>query len=121
MDVVTDQFIVRWLIETWSGGFDWDSGNLGKLKKHHATKDGIEYLFTAPEAEAFLIGKIRPPAGETWSESRYLMFGMDIDDNPRAIIWTTRSDKIRPISCRIMRANERKTYESFKETRHVES
>jgi uncharacterized DUF497 family protein len=121
MDVVADQLIMHWLVETWSGELGWDDGNSPKLKKHNATEDGIDYLFTTPEAEAFLIGKIQPPAGEIWSEPRYLTFGVDINDKPRAVIWTTRRAKIRPISCRIMRANERKHYESLKETHHLES
>ena len=121
MNVVADQLILLWLMGTWSGYFDWDDGNLRKLTKHDATKDGIEYLFKAPEAEALLIGKIEPPAGEIWSEPRYLTLGNDIDDKPRAVVWTTRRNKIRPISCRIVRANERKTYESHKETRSLRS
>lgn len=121
MDVVADKLIVSWLVDSWSGEFDWDDGNVRKLKKHNATKDGVEYLFTVPEAEAFLIGKIQPPKGEIWSEQRYLTFGTDISDKPRAVIWTTRRTKIRPISCRIMRANERKLYESLKEAHHLES
>lgn len=121
MDVVADQLIVRWLVDSWAGEFDWDDGNLRKLRKHNATRDGIEYLFSAPEAEAFLIGKIQPPTGEIWSEARYLTFGADINDKPRAVVWTTRRNKIRPISCRVMRTNERKQYESLKETHHIES
>ena len=121
MDIVADQLIVRWLVDSWSGEFDWDDGNVRKLKKHNATQDGIEYLLTAPEAEAFLIGRIQSPEGETWAEPRYLTFGTDIDDKPRAVIWTSRRNKIRPISCRIMRTNERKLYESLKETHHLES
>ena len=121
MNVVADQIIIRWLVESWTGEFDWDDGNVRKLKKHHATKDGIQFLFAAPEAEAFLIGRIQPPPGEVWSEPRYLTFGQDLNDKPRAVIWTTRRNKIRPISCRVMRANERKLYESLKETHHIES
>ena len=113
--------IVRWLVDSWSGELDWDDGNVRKLKKHGATKDGIDYFFMAPEAEAFLIGRIQPPADEVWAELRYLTFGTDIDEKPRTVIWTTRRNKIRPISCRIMRAKERKLYEGLKETHHLES
>ena len=36
MKIVTDETILRWLLDTWAGGLDWDQGNLGKLAKHKA-------------------------------------------------------------------------------------
>jgi len=114
MKIVADETILRSLLDSWAGGLDWDQGNLGKLAKHKATPEDIDYLFIEPEAGAVLLGRIMPTGTGPWPEARYLTFGIDLSDKPRAVIWTTRSDKIRPISCRIMRRGERTLYESIK-------
>ena len=114
MKIVADETILRWLLDTWAGGLDWDQGNLGKLAKHKATREDIDYLFVEPEAAAVLLGRIMPTGIDPWPEARYLTFGLDLSDKPRAVIWTTRNDKIRPISCRMMRRGERTLYESIK-------
>lgn len=86
MRIVADDSIVRWLLDSWNGELDWDHGNLSKLKKHHATREDIDYLFTEVEAEAVLLGQIKPSEGDPWPEPRYLTFGMDLSDKPRAIV-----------------------------------
>jgi len=112
MEVVADPNVVEWLISKWDGTFDWDGGNLEKLKKHGATREGIEHLFTESIGNAILIGRV--VGEETWQESRYLTFGTDSKMKRRAIVWTIRENKIRPISCRMMRRKERKLYEKLK-------
>lgn len=114
MRIVADDSVIRWLLDSWSGELEWDQGNLVKLKKHHATRQDIGYLFTEIEADAVFVGRIVPQDADPWPEPRYLTFGLDMNDKPRAIVWTIRGDRIRPISCRIMRRGERKLYESIR-------
>ena len=112
MRIVADEDVVSGLVDMWGGELEWDEGNLQKLKKHQAAREDIDYLFTEPEAEAVFVGRIVPDADEPWR--RYLTFGLDLNDRLRAVVWTVRGVRIRPISCRIMQRGERKLYERIK-------
>ncbi len=59
----------------------------------------------------FLAGRIVEPAHE---EPRWLLLGETNTGRRLALIFTRRGRKLRPISCRQMRRNERKLYEEAK-------
>lgn len=85
--------------------FDWDEGNRGKNLKHGVPDPAIESLFEAP---AVFMGRIIEPAAGEW---RGLLLGTDSSDRPLALIFTIRENKLRPICCRPMRAQEKRKYE----------
>ena len=90
-----------------SDEFDWDSGNLTKHRKHQVKPDDVEALFHFPLVFA---GRITEPAHD---ESRWLVLGQNRHGRQLTLIFTRRGMKLRPISCRSMRKNERKLYEEI--------
>lgn len=109
MDIVADDLTADWLVNGWDQTLDWDDGNVGKLTRHGMTVAVVESVLDGNLAFG---GRIVPPAGSKWSEERFLIYGQAANGRDIAIIWTIRDNKIRPISCRRMRANERKNYQS---------
>jgi uncharacterized DUF497 family protein len=88
-----------------SASFDWDDGNRGKCRKHRVDDREIESLFAHPYLFA---GRIVEPAHD---ERRWLVLGEDDGGRRLALIFTRRNDRLRPISCRPMRKEERAVYE----------
>ena len=104
MKVATPQ-VIHWLLEVWSGEFDWDDQNLAKLQKHG---------FTQEEVESCFLGNI-VLAGESigdFGEPRLVSYGQLQDGRYMTVAWTPRQDAIRPISCRRSRDGEKKVYEN---------
>lgn len=108
MDVINDPKIALWLNEEWDQTLDWNEGNISKLAKHSATVTQIESVF---DGDFILGGKVKPPACAKWNEERFILYGRTEDGRHLTIIWTVRASKIRPITCRSMRKDERKIYE----------
>lgn len=115
MKLVADATAVFWLEEFIpdSENFDWDAGNVLKNLKHGLSSNDIESIFW--EYEYLFAGKIVEPANEEW---RGLILGETASGNHVALIFTQRDERLRPISCRSMRANERKLYEEKKHKKY---
>ncbi|MBI2058709.1 MAG: BrnT family toxin [Nitrospirae bacterium] len=99
----------RWLedLAGMPGEVDWDEGNRMKNLKHGVTSEEIESIF---RQEAYLFaGKIVDPTHAEW---RGLVLGQTDSGRRLALIFTRRENKLRPISCRPMRRNERRLYET---------
>jgi uncharacterized DUF497 family protein len=91
------------------GDFDWDAGNRTKNRKHGVESVDIESMF---HARTVFVGRIVQP---TYDEPRWLLLGQDPVGRQPALVFTRRGARLRPVSCRPMRANERRLYE---EARH---
>lgn len=108
MKLVEDSKAEKWLQTTWDGSLEWDKGNTEKLAKHEVTRGEIESLF---QSQTVFVGRIVPPATSNWAdEKRYLQLGKTPDERTFSVIWTIRETKIRPISCRRMRDDEKKKF-----------
>ena len=55
------------------------------------------------------------PNGPAHDEDRWLLLGQEPHGCRLALIFTRRGERLRPISCRPMRANERKVYETARQ------
>lgn len=88
--------------------FDWDEGNMHKNLKNGYTCKNVESIFR--QEKYVFAGKIIEPSHEEW---RGLILGMTDDARPVALIFTRRGEKLRPISCRSTRINERRLYEEI--------
>lgn len=107
MSYVPDEEMLLWLEQVWTGEFLWDENNLEKLKKHTVTQEEVESVFFG----SFLfMGKIFEPPGSNWNENRYAILGRSKTNRTFAVVWTLRDEKIRSITCRGMRKNEKKNY-----------
>ncbi len=107
MKLHPDPAAVAWL-EAVRGGtedFDWDEGNRTKHRKHAIEPEHVEALFLRPVVFA---GRIVEPAHD---EPRWLLLGQDSEGRRLALIFTRRGQRVRPVSCRPMRRNERAVYE----------
>jgi len=107
MRLVEDPDAASWLDELGgkAGDFEWDVGNRTKLKKHEVKQEDVESMFRSPIVFA---GRIVEPAHD---EPRWLVFGKSVGGRKLALIITRRGARLRPISCRPMRRNERNVYE----------
>jgi uncharacterized DUF497 family protein len=85
--------------------FDWDRGNRAKLGKHDVTPEEVESILASPSVFA---GRVVEPAHD---ESRWLLLGQSANGRHLTLIFTRRGDRLRTISCRPMRRNERRVYE----------
>lgn len=107
MRLVADAAMAAWL-ERLTGepnDFDWDAGNRAKHRKHGVHPADIEGMF---RSRTVFVGRIVQPAH---NEDRWLLLGQEARGRALALIFTRRGEQLRPISCRPMRANERKVYE----------
>jgi uncharacterized DUF497 family protein len=68
-------------------------------------EDEVASLFRSPIVFA---GRIIEPAHD---EPRWLVLGKSARGRKLALILTRRGERLRPVSCRSMRPNERKVYE----------
>lgn len=85
--------------------FEWDAGNRTKNRKHEVEPSDVEALFQQP---LVFVGQITEPSH---NEDRWLVFGQDSKRRRLALVFTRRGQRLRTISCRPMRRNERKIYE----------
>jgi uncharacterized DUF497 family protein len=102
-------------LDEWPGGIagaagqlDRDAGNRAKNRKHRVEPSEVESLF---HRTVFLAGRIAEPAHD---EPRWLLLGETATGRRLALIFTRRGDRLRPISCRAMRRNERRLYDDAK-------
>ena len=84
--------------------FDWDAGNRTKNRKHGVEAEEIESILAAPLVFA---GRIVEPAHD---EPRWLALGRTAEGRLVALVFTRRGERLRPISCRSMRKDEREVY-----------
>ncbi len=85
--------------------FDWDAGNREKNRKHGVEPSDVGALFLRP---ILFAGRIVKPSHE---EPRWLLLGQDRSGRRLALIFTRRGRRLRAVSCRSMRREERKLYE----------
>ena len=87
-------------------GFDWDTGNQTKnAEKHAVSCDEAEQVFlNAPV-------KVLPDPEHSKTESRFHAFGKSDEGRYLTIAFTIRGSRIRVISARPMKRNERRFYE----------
>jgi hypothetical protein len=107
MKLAPDPAAERWLMELRgvSEEFEWDSGNLTKNRKHGVEPGDIQEFIGA---DFYFAGRIAEPTHE---EPRWLALGEDAAGRQLALVFTRRDDRLRPISCRPMRREERVLYE----------
>ena len=102
--------ILEWIRKEWNGKCDWDQWNLEKLKKHDLTKENAEEALAVDFAFA---GEV---VGE-WGERRFLICSKISDGRYLTIACAksrTKANKIRVISCRRSRENEKEVYNNHK-------
>ena len=91
-----------------ASGYDWDSGNLDKCRKHGVSSRTIEDLFTRPVM-------ILPDAAHSAVETRLRAVGKDSAGRHVFVVFTVRTRDgrhfIRPISARYMHRKEVASYE----------
>jgi uncharacterized protein len=101
--LVAEPDVAAWLENR--PAMEWDAGNSTKSQtKHGLSTADVESLLDAP---VLFAGRIVEPARE---EARYLLLGVTAGGRPAALIFARRGDKLRPISCRAMRKNEKEAY-----------
>ena len=90
-------------------GFDWDSGNIAKCKKHGLEIEEIEFLFSSDDLY------IAPDMKHSSLEDRFLAIGISKSKRPMIVAFTTREKNkvklLRPISARYMHQKELRRYE----------
>lgn len=113
MKIVPDVEIAAWLesLPPPLNGIEWDRGNERKNEKHAVAKTDIEHIIYGQNY--VFVGKIISSLHTEW---RGLILGVDRLGRGLSLIFTVRGSRLRPISCRPMRNNERKHYESQKAT-----
>jgi uncharacterized DUF497 family protein len=107
MQLVEDPDTAYWLdgLEGEAQNFEWDAGNRTKLQKHGVKQEDVESMFQSPIVFA---GRVVEPAHD---EPRWLVLGRNVRSRKLALLFTRRGERVRPISCRAMRRNEREVYE----------
>ena len=90
-------------------GFDWDSGNLAKCRKHGVSIAEIEALLESGP-------KIAPDLRHSTVEDRYIAVGRNEEGRPLFVAFTFRRRGerafIRPLSARYMHKKEIEPYEA---------
>ena len=85
--------------------FEWDDGNSTKSERKHAiTIAEMESIFAGRMVFAGRI--VEPDRGEP----RWLLLGETDTGRPVALVFTRRGERVRPVTCRPMRTNERVFY-----------
>ena len=87
--------------------FDWDDGNRHKNLNHGLSCEEVESLFLQ-DRYIFAVRIIE----HHHTEWRGLILGQGGSGRALALIFTRRSEKLRPISCRPIREGERRFYEA---------
>ncbi len=90
-------------------GFDWDTGNRRKCRKHGLRLEEIEEFFRQPSL------LVIPDIHHSQSEERAIAYGRSAKGRPMLVAFSfrIREDEtlIRPISARYMHKKEAKEYE----------
>ena len=90
-------------------GFDWDTGNRRKCRKHGLALTEIEAFFR--QKSVFVM----PDIQHSRTEERYIAYGPSPKGRPMLVAFTFRIKEgetlIRPISARYMHAKEAREYE----------
>lgn len=90
-------------------GFDWDSGNKRKCRKHGLRLGDIEEFFRQPQL------LIMSDMHHSRLEERYIAYGQTHKGRPMFVAFTFRNRNgeqlIRPISARYMHEKEAREYE----------
>lgn len=88
--------------------FDWDIGNLEHVMNDHPerenTVDEVESVFS--DTNLFLL----PNRVDEHGEFRYIAIGIGASGDEKTVVFVTRKDKMRPISCRRANKKERVKY-----------
>lgn len=100
---VEDEEALAWVAT--APALEWDDANTRKLTKHRLTRAEVVAVFAGVP---YLLGRIVEPAH---AEPRWVALGRTATGRRVAVIFTRRAARVRPISCRPMRRNERRLYE----------
>jgi uncharacterized DUF497 family protein len=100
---VEDDEAAAWLAT--APALEWDDANTRKLAKHRLSLAEVAAVFAGVP---YLLGRIVEPAHP---EQRWVALGQTATGPRVAVIFTRRKARLRPISCRTMRRNERRLYE----------
>jgi uncharacterized DUF497 family protein len=84
---------------------EWDAANTEKLTKHGLIPADVEAALRGP---VVWLGRITQPAHD---EPRWGALGLTATSRYITMIFTRRGARLRPISCRAMRRDERRVYE----------
>ena len=85
-------------------GFEWDAGNIQKCQKHGLSIAEIETVFARPVL-------ILNDDANSQAEQRYRAIGVTANGRYAFIVFTLRSERIRPLSARYMHKKEIERYE----------
>ncbi len=89
-------------------GFDWDSGNRSKCRKHGVSQTAVESVFSRSIA-------VSPDPRHSKSEERFKAIGRSDDGRWIFVVFTLRTRRgkrlIRPISARYMHKKEVENHE----------
>lgn len=103
------EWLVLWLQETSRFEFDWDDGNSAKSSMKHGVKtEETEDVFQLGQAAALGI-QISPVV----FEERLGIVGATATGRILHIVFTLRAGKVRPISTRPAKKDERNYYEAY--------
>jgi uncharacterized DUF497 family protein len=83
--------------------FDWDDGNRHKLDDHHVTVEEVQEAVLDPDrkpASAYNVG----------AERRRAIVGETLKGDILFVVYTERSGRIRVISARLAKPDERRKY-----------
>jgi uncharacterized DUF497 family protein len=86
--------------------FDWDQGNIEKIMQRFSLEE-VEEFFSQ---EIFVV----EDKNHSSDEPRFIATGLGPRNKSMFVCFTLRSEKIRVVSARYMKANEAKRYEEFK-------
>ena len=104
-------WLVKWILEKDSFGFDWDHGNSTKsLQKHKISLESAEQVFLNKDMLVPLGIQVAPAT----NEPRFGALGTDFSGRKLSVCFTIREGKIRIISARPMSKSERMNYESIR-------
>ena len=91
-------------------GFNWDTGNISKCRKHGLTLEDIECLFQ--QKKIYVAPDVKH---STIEEERFLAIGRGLGNKLIVVAFTFRNQSgkklIRPISARFMNKKEVQKYE----------
>ncbi len=97
------------MIKITTAGFDWDTGNRDKCRKHGLVPSLIEEFFKQENLY------IAPDYKHSPKEARYFAVGRSKNGRPMFVVFTTREKDgsllIRPVSARYMHKKEVNKYE----------
>ena len=103
------EWLIFWLQETLQFQFDWDEGNSAKsAAKHGVTTEETEEVFELGQAAALGV-QVSPSV----SEERLGIVGVTAAGRILHVVFTLRAGKVRPISTRPAKKDEREYYEAY--------